>query len=192
MNQRYHHGALAEALLDAALALIEEGHGAPSLREVARRAGVSAMAPYRHFEDHAALLGAVAARGFERLTAALIEADAVPSPAEALVAQGRAYINFALAHPLLFRLMFAGGGVAAAKPDDGGYSVLARRAAQIAPDASAATALACWSMVHGLATLAIDQRLGRVDLDAMEVALRLLVDGLAARIPAAPGRGKTG
>ena len=181
MTQRYHHGALAAALVDAALALIEEGNGAPSLREVARRAGVSAMAPYRHFEDRAALLGAVAKDGFEKLGAALTQADVAPTPAEALVAQGRAYIEFALSHPMLFRLMFAGGPSRAPTSADGGYDVLAHRAAEIAPGAGPATALACWSLVHGLATLTIDQRLGDLDPGTMEAALRLLVDGVIAQ-----------
>ena len=191
MVERYHHGALADALVDAALALIEEGNGAPSLREVARRAGVSAMAPYRHFEDRAALIGAVASRGFEKLVAALTEADAAPTPAEALVAQGRAYIAFALSHPKLFRLMFAGEPASAPTPEDDGYDVLAHRAAEIAPGAGAAAALACWSLVHGLATLTIDQRLGSLDPAAIESALGLLVDGIVAQQHAGPNGNRT-
>ena len=181
MVERYHHGGLAEALIEAALALIKEGSGTPSLREVARRAGVSAMAPYRHFEDRAALIGAVTSRGFEKLGAVLTEADAGPTPVEALVAQGHAYIAFALSHPMLFRLMFAGGPAAAPTPEDYGYDVLAHRAAEIAPGAGEAAALACRSLVHGLATLTIDQRLGSLTPAAIDAALRLLVDGIVAQ-----------
>lgn len=73
----YHHGGLREALVEAGLAILEEGGDPASLglREAARRAGVSAMAPYRHFPDKDALLAAVATVGFERLRAALEAAD---------------------------------------------------------------------------------------------------------------------
>src|SRR5580700_9985299 len=71
-ERSYHHGNLKEVLLDAALALISEvGPQAFTLREVARRAGVSHNAPYRHFRDKDELLAVVAVQGFERLTAAM-------------------------------------------------------------------------------------------------------------------------
>jgi AcrR family transcriptional regulator len=78
----YHHGELREALVAAGLAILEEGGdpGSLGLREAARRAGVSAMAPYRHFSDKDALLSAVAAVGFERLRADLEAADQGASP----------------------------------------------------------------------------------------------------------------
>ncbi|WP_162249966.1 TetR/AcrR family transcriptional regulator [Methylobacterium sp. Leaf456] len=78
----YHHGELREALVAAGLAILEEGGDPASLglREAARRAGVSAMAPYRHFSDKDALLAAVATVGFERLRADLAAADGSVSP----------------------------------------------------------------------------------------------------------------
>src|SRR5919199_1636107 len=104
----YHHGALKTALLDAADALLDEGGaGAVSLREAARRAGVSATAPYRHFADKEALLAALATRGFEQFGAALDEAARDAS--DPLAAMGLAYVRFALARPGRFRLMFGPG-----------------------------------------------------------------------------------
>lgn len=157
----YHHGALRTALVDAALALLaEEGVDNLSLRAVARRAGVSAMAPYRHYPDKDALLAAVAARGFQDLRTVLLAADQAPK--EALIEQGAAYVRYALDHPALFRLMF--GPTKLAKPPDAtgqtAYDVLASRvAAETKPARRKAVALGCWSVVHGLATLLLDRRI---------------------------------
>ena len=107
-SRAYHHGALKTALLDAADALLDEGGaGAVSLREAARRAGVSATAPYRHFADKEALLAALATRGFEQFGAAL--EDAARDESDPLAAMGLAYVRFALARPGRFRLMFGPG-----------------------------------------------------------------------------------
>src|SRR5260370_35374494 len=74
-KRRYHHGNLKQELLDSAVALIAEvGSQAFTLRELARQAGVSHNAPYRHFKDKEDLLGAVAAQGFDRLTASMTQA----------------------------------------------------------------------------------------------------------------------
>ncbi|MFI5308928.1 MAG: TetR/AcrR family transcriptional regulator [Polyangiales bacterium] len=103
--------ALRERILQASVELIEvEGLAALSLREVARRAGVSHQAPYHHFADREAILGAIAEQGFRILRAALERAVAhgrdVHSAAESLAACGRAYVEFACEHPAHFRVMF--------------------------------------------------------------------------------------
>ncbi len=166
----YHHGDLREALITAGLSILAEG-GAPSalgLREAARRAGVSAMAPYRHFPDKEALLAAVATVGFERLRTALEAADRGKAGTlrEALYAQGAAYVAFACAQPGLFRLMF-GAGSGGSRPDAlceasaAAYAVLSERVATLVPAASAAEeALRCWALVHGIASLVIDGLIG--------------------------------
>src|SRR5436190_10261366 len=101
----YHHGDLPAALLRAAGQTLEKkGIGALSLREAARRAGVSHAAPYRHFPDREALLAALAAEGYAMLGSAQREAAAV----HGLRGMGEAYVHFALAHPQRFRLMFGG------------------------------------------------------------------------------------
>lgn len=167
----YHRGELREALVAAGLAILEEGGDAAALglRETARRAGVSAMAPYRHFPDKDALLAAVATVGFERLRAALEAADRGGEGAgrEALDAQGAAYVAFACAQPGLFRLMFGSARSARSRPQPlceasaAAYAVLAERVAALVPAAVAADeALRCWALVHGLAALAIDGLLG--------------------------------
>lgn len=167
---RYHHGNLRAALVEAGLQLVEEtGVAALTLREAARRAEVSQTAPYRHFVDKEALLVAVAAAGFQELRRTLSAAAAgVEDPGRRLRLLGQAYVQFALHHPGLFRLMF-GAGTSNKQP----YPVL-QQAAQAAyallenamrtylggdsRDAAVAT-VAAWSLVHGLAALLLDRQL---------------------------------
>lgn len=172
---------LRARLLAAALAALERGEDV-GLRAVARAAGVSAMAPYRHFRDKAALLEAVAMRGFAELRSVLLAADQQPDATAALVAQGEAYLAFARAHPALFRLMFAGHDRGPPPVDDNAYGVMVRRVRELAPAESEAAALACWSAVHGMATLALDGGL-RADAHLEHAALMLVVAGLAGARP---------
>lgn len=108
---KYHHGDLRAALLDAALAVISEiGPQGLSIREVARRAGVSHAAPYRHFADRDELILAVVEQGFELMqhTMQAEKAAAPNDPLNQFAASGLAYVNFALAHPAYYRVMFSG------------------------------------------------------------------------------------
>ena len=165
-GKSYHHGELRPALAAAALELLAEGGvDALSLRAVARRAGVSAMAPYRHYADKEALLAAVAAQGFDGLRSALQIADRQAGAGQALTAQAVAYVRYALDNPALFRLMFgparAGTHPELAAAGEGAYAVLAHR---VATDMRAgaeceARVLGCWSLVHGLACLHLDRRI---------------------------------
>ena len=108
-TRTYHHGNLRTALLESAERALEEG-GDLSLRELARRVGVSHAAPRRHFEDKQALLDALAEDGFLRLgdelDAALSQAG--PGFDERLLAFARTYVRFAVEHAALLELMFAG------------------------------------------------------------------------------------
>jgi AcrR family transcriptional regulator len=161
----YHHGDLRQALLAAAQDLLErQGAAALSLREVARAAGVSHNAPYRHFADREALLAALAAAGFARLAAEMEVAAATAPPAGRLRAAGRAYLGFAAAHRPLFLLMF-GPGIrksrhpALAEAAAGAMAVLQRAAAEGSPGAARApraAAIGAWALVHGLAHLIAD------------------------------------
>jgi AcrR family transcriptional regulator len=173
---RYHHGDLRRALLDAALQLVEEqGVAALSLRELARRLGVSHAAPGHHFPDRLALLVAMAADGFERLAAAMeaAVAELPPGPAR-LAAAGEAYLRFALDHPSHLQVMFGPevGGMNPRAPElrepgerargvlDGTIEALAglpprRRGTPRDPFVEAHT-FAAWSMLHGAARLWID------------------------------------
>ncbi|MFD1332356.1 TetR/AcrR family transcriptional regulator [Methylopila musalis] len=168
---------LGARLVREAIAALDAGAGEISLRGLAKAAGVSAMAPYRHFPDKTALLRAVSDRGFAMLAEALATADRAPDEREALTAQGLAYLAFAQAHPALFRLMFSGGG-------DGGppgaakmaaYGVLAGRVARLTPNPAAVTA--CWALVHGLAILTLDGQSPPDGADSRAV-LALLAEGV--------------
>ncbi len=141
----YHHGDLAAAVLKAAGELVEkEGLAGLSMREAARRAGVSHNAPYRHFPDRDALLGALAEEGFAQLETALESCSGREL--------GEAYVRFALAHPQRFRLMFTTGEPRAT------YERFATAFAGSGAEARVAAA-AAWSLVHGLADLILDGHL---------------------------------
>lgn len=168
---------LRSRLIEAALAALERGDEI-GLRAIARDAGVSAMAPYRHFRDKTALLVAVVGCGFGDLREALEAADGVADARAAIVAQGEAYIAFARARPALFRLMFAHH--AGAPSEDGtAYGVLVRRVRQLNPVDPTAAALACWSAVHGMATLTLDWGTKIGSTSQERAALTLVVAGLA-------------
>ena len=160
--------------------MLAEDPAALTLRGVARAVGVSAMAPYRHFADKAALLDAVTRCGFATLRDVLHKADQAADDRTALVGQGLAYIAFAVAHPALFRLMFAkpeDDGVSLDPGSDTAYGVLARRMARLVPAGTATAITAAWAIVHGLATLTLDARLPAGEAHARDV-LNFFVDGL--------------
>ena len=169
----YHHGALREALLDAAERLLErDGIAGLTLRAAAREAGASHAAPKNHFGDLAGLLSELAAMGFERFADQLRTAASGQSTAQArLNAIGRAYVEFALANPGLFQLMFRGERLDTTRPAlrkamDASYRLLTAgvTAAHSAapgtdPIATAARVARAWTMVHGYAMLLLDGRL---------------------------------
>lgn len=143
----YHHGDLRGALLRAAGNMLEkQGLASLSLRDIARRTGVSHNAPYRHFPDRESLLAALAAEGFEMLAGALQE-----RPRREM---GEAYVEFALAHPQRFRLMF-GGLVPLQNRDRRAYESLQQAFVDLGEHAPYAAA-AAWSLVHGLSHLLLD------------------------------------
>lgn len=195
----YHHGDLRQSLIDAAIALIsEEGIGDLSLRQVARRAGVSHNAPYRHFEDKEALLAAVAGQGFQSLRAAMESAQQVmPSDSsQRLEAIGIAYVNFALAHPAYYRLMFGDyrcnfskySALAEAAQQSFMVLVIAIREGQVAGIFRSADpvdmARVAWSLVHGQSMLALDNKLqvkqGEEFATFLKFSSQMLIHGLAS------------
>lgn len=162
----YHHGDLKTALrVEAERILVERGVAEVGLREVARALGVSHNAPYRHFASREALLADIAAGGFQRLRAMYAEAIAPEDPTARVTAIGHMYLRFALAEPAVFRLMM---GKDLAKPQyvelkvaaDGVFAMVrAELLAAGVPDPAVAETLALWSMVHGIATLLLDDRI---------------------------------
>jgi AcrR family transcriptional regulator len=173
----YHHGDLRAACVRAALELLEEGGSAEvSLRAVARRVGVAASAPYRHYADRDALLSAVAAVGYRELATYLAAAHPAPATPDDLAAVAVAYVQFALERPALFRVMFgepcdrdSTERVAATEAISAYVAAIVRHAFPGADPEALATAV--WALVHGLAFLHLD---GKLDAsDATAVATRV-------------------
>jgi AcrR family transcriptional regulator len=168
----YHHGNLRETLLEAAIRLIAEvGPTAFTLREVARRAGVSHNAPYRHFRDRDDLMAAVAAQGFRELTRAMMEAAAPkPDALDRLKHAGLGYVTFALRRPEHFTVMFDAPISKRKHPDSAaageeafatlmGFVKDCQDAGRLPSGDLRQMALLAWTMVHGIAKLAITGRL---------------------------------
>jgi AcrR family transcriptional regulator len=169
----YHHGNLRRALLDEALATISaEGVDGLTLREIGARVGVSRTALYRHFADKRALLAAVATEGFRKLRDQLVTAwESGGRGATAFRAMGVAYIEFAVANPPHYRVMF--GGFVDPEwldPDliaegEGAFGVLVdalvalQREGIVRNDDTVVMARHVWALVHGVAMLAIDGQL---------------------------------
>ncbi len=170
-RKRYHHGNLRPTLIQETLALIaEEGIASLTLRAVARRAGVTHAAPYRHFADKAALLAAVAEEGFKMMRARLLQRNDFADPLTRLQMMGVEYFRFAREHDAHFRVMF-GPGVANKraypnlhKAAYAAFSVMPETIRECQAKGLAGTGdpvrmgLAAWSMAHGLTTLMLDQQ----------------------------------
>ena len=177
-------GDLGERLVDAALSLLaEQGAEAISLRGVASRVGVSAMAPYRHYADKEALLAAVAARGFTQLNERVHAAIAGVAPDDAPIERAVAYVGFARANPALFRLMYG-----PRRSGDHPELTAARAAVYATMTAWARTEgddsgpspwlLGYWSLMHGLASLFLDGQLDGKGLGSDDEAARRVVRAL--------------
>ena len=191
-HKAYHHGDLHEKLLSAGEeALAEMPVEQVSLREIARRAGVSHAAPKHHFPTMGHLLGEIAARGFANFIKALAEAadEAPKQAAEArLMAMGRAYLRFAEKNPAAYRLMFGARDQCVMTPHLVEASFAAWNqlheavAAVTGPARANAAALHVWSSVHGLSMLKLAQRLPPDMLlhNIEDQKLRMMLAGVTA------------
>ena len=176
----YHHGDLREEGLRLALAALEkEAPEKLTLRELARQAGVSSMALYRHFADREALLSALAGVGVDDLGERMRVVNQTRNAKEGLTAIGVVYVRFAVERPGLFQLMY--GGKPPKTPSKPGeaphaaYAALTRRISELAKPAQRDTAfLACWSLVHGLATLLVTDRIRKPITDPAAVAEQII------------------
>jgi AcrR family transcriptional regulator len=205
----YHHGDLHHAIVKAALEILSETQSLEfSLRELARRAGVSHNAPYKHFADKRELLAAVSAAGFEMLTKRMASEKArLSDPREQLLATLRAYIDHGVDNPALYSLMFGGylGGPNHSRPaielteaektkallaDVISAGGLGRAIPHIPGNERkiAGAILACWSLVHGLTLLLADGLVGPKKKSGAlaDSLLQGLLDGLAAEVPMLP------
>jgi AcrR family transcriptional regulator len=205
----YHHGDLQRAIVGAALDVLSESQSTEfSLRELARRAGVSHNAPYKHFADKRELLAAVSAVGFELLAKRMTDATKdLDGPRERLAAMARAYVCGGVNNPALYRLMF--GGYLTAQ--DNGRPEIERTAAEnmkallvdairdgalgrLIPNAPENTCeidgaiLVFWSQMHGLTLLLVDRLVGpsKKAAELSESVLQGMLDGLANSIPTIP------
>ena len=199
MSRRgYHHGDLPAALIDQTLSIVkQEGVGAVSIREVARRAQVSHAAPAHHFGSKSGLLTACAVVGFRKLADVIdAAADDAATNRDALQATGVAYVQFAIENPELFTIMFSGQ----LQTDDPAYAEAVsrsfRRLQEILGEADTGgelrgeprlVSVAAWSLVHGLAALWLSGRFrGRGDsraerLAIIEAVTALFADGVFVR-----------
>jgi len=209
-KKAYHHGDLRRTLMAVSVDLIDrQGIDALHLRNLATLAGVSSGAPYHHFADRAALLAAIAQEGFEGLEVAMVRArDSVASTGAAhdssarLQALGCAYVAFAIAHRGHFRVMFRGDSHSQMDP---AVSSARERTFQMLCETivdcqNAGTApagdpqplvLHAWALVHGLATLCVDDSLSKISLPQDHLAplitqLSCQMFAALAREPAGP------
>ncbi len=205
----YHHGDLRRAMVKAALEILHETQSLEfSLRELARRAGVSHNAPYKHFADKRELLAAVSAAGFEKLTRRMAhEMTRLGDPREQLFAMLRAYIDHGVENPALYSLMFGGylGGPDRSRPAIElaeaentktllASVIVAGGLGRAIPETArnerkiAGAILACWSLVHGLTLLLADGLVGprRKSGALADSLVQGMLDGLTAELPALP------
>jgi len=199
----YHHGDLRRALLDAALGILrEEGAAALTLRAVARAAGVSQAAPYRHFADRAALVAGVAEESFGRLRESMLRAVERSSGGDgrrALRQIAFSYLDFAFEHPAEYRVMFGPDLTSRGENLPEGFAaarlsvfellrqgiVRLQQAGRVRPVDPTQMALSAWALVHGLAMLTLDGQVansgGVPPREVARTATDLIMHGMAAR-----------
>jgi AcrR family transcriptional regulator len=173
----YHHGALHDALLEAAERVLErDGLPGLTLRAVAREAGVSHAAPTHHFGDLAGLLSELAAIGFRQFSQAMIAANAAGTVQEKGLASAKAYVAFAQAHPGMYGLMFRTERLDMSRPSlhqaaSAAFAGLARGVGASRHEHIEAEALSleqagaiarAWSMVHGFTMLLLEDRMSDI------------------------------
>lgn len=194
-NRPYHHGDLRRTIIETALNMLRDDKNWQfTLREVARRAGVSHAAPYKHFSDKTALLVELALIGFDRLREALAQAkpEAPPSLIEEITPISRAYVAFGTDNPALYRLMFSAeeGQAVGMHLDERALAVFdvvlemlgrGQATGSIRKRPVRGQAAAAWALIHGITMLAIDGLLvpEKVGSAPLEAALATLVEGLA-------------
>lgn len=197
----YHHGALHDALLQAAERVLErDGLAGLTLRAVAREAGVSHAAPTHHFGDLTGLVSELAAIGFRQFNAAMAAASASGST-DSGTARAKAYVGYAQAHPGMYGLMFRTERLDMARPSlheaanaafrELAGAVGAKRHEHIEAEAlsldQAAAIVRAWSLVHGFTMLLLDDRLSDIQRRLPEgTSIDTLLDAMLKSTAARP------
>jgi AcrR family transcriptional regulator len=196
-TRSYHHGDLKRALIESARDILRnEGQEALTLRAVARAAGVSAAAPYRHFADRRTLIAAVAEEGFREMGLAMRHAMAGEGGRAGFKGIALVYVRFALEHAAEYRVMF---GAELAQRDDlpglreqsrsvigfvaHGIAELQKAGAVGAGD-PLTLAVTVWAVLHGVVMLSLDGQATRLGLTVdtlVEEATRMIMFGMAPR-----------
>jgi AcrR family transcriptional regulator len=189
----YHHTDLRADLLETAARIVAEtGVEGVTMRELARRTGVSRTAPYRHFSDKTELLAAVAEEGFRRLSGAIRTAQDAANPASGLENAFSAYVEFAVKNPAHYRMMFGPKFLdfslhpSLAKTAREAFEELETVILEIQQAGGCRSgptfdlALVCWSMAHGMSMLFIDGRIppGKSVHAITRLARRSLLNGM--------------
>jgi len=179
-KKKYHHGDLKNALIEAGIEILaKDGLGALSLREVARHAGVSHTAPYAHYADKQALIAAIATAGYEKLYARLaaVAQQDQASPAQQLVEAGWAYLEFAFEEPDHFKITFS--DVVEKEKDYPAFVEISQKSFKLVvmiieacqqtgvlpAGPSDLIAVSVWSLLHGLASLILEEQISHTILD---------------------------
>jgi AcrR family transcriptional regulator len=190
----YHHGDLRRVVIETAQDMLREDKGWQfTLREVARRAGVSHAAPYKHFPDKGALLAELAMLGFNELRAEIAAAIERPlrSARAEFMAAAKAYIQFGTANPSLYRLMFSADVdkrefVKLEEAGAAAFGVLigmlerGQKSGALKKQPVRGQAAASWALLHGFTLLAIDGQLlpEKVGAKPVDAVLTSLLEGL--------------
>jgi AcrR family transcriptional regulator len=198
LRNPYHHGDLRRALVDQATKLVNaHGHPAITVREVARKIGVTHTAAHYHFRTREALLAAVATRGFEQMTAALESAVQGAADARSRLGHlGEAYVRHALEHGRMYLLMFSAETAARetypelSAASDRMFALLAdairdgQETGLVRGGPAVDAALVAWAAAHGFASLALERRLmlpglqGRESGELAAIVLRGVFAGI--------------
>jgi len=199
----YHHGNLREALATAAVETVREhGHDALTVRELARRVGVSHNAAYRHFEHREDLLAEVADRAMDllldimtRRVSLVRTRHRVLRARRRLAETGRGYVEFAVTEPGLFRLTSAASQKTTARllRQEGPFVLLTTALDELvtvgflAPDARPRAEIACWSAIHGFSVLHVDGPLREADTDLRDTLLEGVLETIDRSFAATTG-----
>lgn len=202
-SENYHHGNLKSALIEAGLKILKnEGAHKLSLREIAKVAGVTHMAPYRHFENKEALLADIAENGFKLLKENIEQniEEYNENPRQQLIEISKTYVRIAIENPEYFNVMFGGfiseqskyenlEKISAQTFDRFIYVIKeGQKSGMIRDDEPKQIAVTLWSMLHGIANLLINESLIFLNInsekyeDYLDKMINLFISGIKKKV----------